>query len=269
VIVALAVSAGLYARGLLALRAHTTPGRGVSAWNAAAFGGGWLALVVALVSPLDSLSEYLFSAHMVQQEMLMLVAAPFLVMGRPLAIWIWSLPLAWRRAVGGALHVPAWRTPWLLLTGPLTAWWVHAVALWLWHVPVLFEAALASEAVHTLQHLTFLFAALLFWWSVLRASHRNDKGIALVSLFTTMVHTGALGALLTLASSSWYTSYALTAPSFGLTALEDQQLGGLVMWVPTGAVYIVCGLALGARWLDPKPRSARRTDLRVPSQLRR
>ena len=250
VVALLFLSAGLYTRGLVALWARASFSRGISVWHATAFVSGWLALALALVSPLDSLSEYLFSAHMVQHELLMLVAAPLFVMARPLAIWTWSVPLAWRRSIGGALHVPAWRTPWLLITSPFIAWWVHAVALWVWHVPSLFEAALENEGVHTLQHLTFFFSALLFWWSVLRASSRKGKGIALLSLFTTMVHTGALGALLTLASTSWYLSYASTAPAFGLTAVEDQQLGGLVMWVPTGFVYIVSGLVLAARWIN-------------------
>ncbi len=252
-IVCLALSGAMYVAGIVALWRRAGVGRGVGPWRAASFGLGWIGLVVALDSPLDSLGEYLFSAHMVQHEILMLVAAPLLVVGRPIAAWVWALPMAARRGAGRLLHSPGWRVPWLWITAPVSAWILHALALWVWHVPALFEAALTNQAIHTVQHLTFFLSALLFWWSVLGAVTRNDKGIALVSLFTTMVHTGALGALLTLSSTSWYPSYAATSPQFDLTAIEDQQLGGLVMWVPAGFVYLICGLALAASWLNRNP----------------
>jgi len=256
VIACLAISAALYAFGLARLWRHAGGGRGVRIGQAAAFGCGWLVLVLALVSPLDPLGAHLFSAHMVQHELLMIVAAPLLVLGRPLAVWAWALSLAQRRASGRFFHRPAWRLPWQALTGPLAAWALHAVVLWLWHLPILFDAALADEAVHALQHTSFLASALLFWWSVLGAATRKGQGVALLSLFTTMVHTGALGALLTLAPTPWYAPYQQTAPAFGWSALEDQQLGGLVMWIPAGLVYVVCGLALAADWLHGRPRTA-------------
>lgn len=253
IVVCMTLSAALYVTGVFRLWRHAGIGRGVSTWQAAAYLGGWLALVLALMSPLDSLGDFLFSAHMVQHETLMLIAAPLLVLGRPLAVWAWGLPFEWRRALGHFFHRPARRGPWLLITGPLAAWILHALALWLWHLPALFEAALANEAIHAFQHITFLFTALLFWWSVLASSTRHAKGIALLSLFTTFVHTGALGALLTLARTDWYPSYAATAPLLHLTAVEDQQLGGLVMWIPAGAVYLLSGLALAASWLRRNP----------------
>lgn len=253
IVVCMTLSAALYVTGVFRLWRHAAIGRGISSWQAAAYLGGWLALVLALMTPLDSLGGFLFSAHMVQHETLMLIAAPLLVLGRPLAVWAWGLPFEWRRALGHFFHRPAWRGPWLLITGPFAAWILHALALWLWHLPSLFEAALANEAIHTSQHITFLFTALLFWWSVLAATTRHAKGIALLSLFTTFVHTGALGALLTLSRTDWYPSYAATAPLFHLTAVEDQQLGGLVMWIPAGAVYLLSGLALAASLLRRNP----------------
>jgi putative membrane protein len=226
------------------------------------FAIGSLVLVVALVSPLDALGGKLFAAHMVQHELLMIVAAPLLVLGRPLAIWAWALPFEWRRATGHFFHHPAWRLPWLYVTSPLVAWLLHALALWAWHIPLFFDAALASNAVHALQHGAFLATALLFWWSILGATTRRQRGIALVSLFTTMIHTGALGALMTLSNVPWYSAYLGTAPSYGLDALEDQQLGGLIMWVPAGLIYIVCGLVLATRWLQERsPRERRRESL--------
>jgi len=247
VIACLLVSAALYGVGVARLWRRAGPGRGVHARRALAFAGGWLATAAALVSPLDGLGTQLFSAHMLQHEALMVVAAPLFVLGRPLAAFAWALPPAWRRGIGHFFHRPGWRVPWLLVTAPLAAWLVHALVLWLWHVPAAFEAALASEGVHALQHTSFMLAALLYWWSVI--GHERQRAAAMPSLFTTMIHTGALGALLTLSPIAWYPTYATRTLAFGLDPLEDQQLGGLIMWIPAGAAYLACGLATAARWL--------------------
>ena len=248
VIACLLVSAALYAVGVARLWRRAGAGRGVHRRRALAFAAGWLATVAALVSPLDALGAHLFSAHMLQHEALMVVAAPLFVLGRPLAAFAWALPPPWRRGIGHFFHRPGWRGPWLVVTAPLAAWLVHAAVLWLWHMPAAFEAALASEAVHALQHTSFLLAALLYWWSVI--GHERQRGAAMASLFTTMIHTGALGALLTLSPVAWYSTYATRTLAFGLDPLEDQQLGGLIMWIPAGAAYVVCGLATVARWLQ-------------------
>lgn len=262
VLVCLAVSIAVYSIGLFHLWRRAGRGRGVNDLQLTAFLAGWLTLVVALVSPLDPLGSQLFSAHMVQHELLMIVAAPLLVLGRPLAVWVWALPFQWRRTVGNFFHRPMWRRPWLFITGPFIAWVLHALALWVWHVPVLFDAALANEAVHAFQHATFFLTAVIFWWSILGAATRKERGIALLSLFTTMVHTGALGALLALAKTPWYPSYFPTTSFYGLDALQDQQLGGLIMWVPAGFVYIACGVVLASRWLEPSGHRSGRLALR-------
>jgi cytochrome c oxidase assembly factor CtaG len=261
VIVCLAVSGGAYAFGLRRLWRHADTGRGVTPLRAAAFAGGWLVLAAALVSPLDALGGRLFSAHMVQHELMMVVAAPMLVLAHPLAAWAWAMPPRWRRGTGAFFHHPAWRRPWKRLTAPLSAWTAHAAMLWGWHLPSWFDAALANDAMHALQHASFLFSALLFWWSVLGPARRAARGVAVISVFTTLLYTGALGALLTLSPSLWYVPYASTTAAFGIAPLEDQQLGGLVMWAPAGLAYFVAGLVLAARWIGPVEaavRSARR-----------
>ena len=253
VVLLLILSGALYSLGLVRLWRNAGLGRGIQPRQALAFAAGWLGLVLALASPLDPLGARLFTAHMVQHEVLMIVAAPLLVVGRPLAAWAWALPFGWRRGIGGFFRTRGWRGPWLWVTAPLAAWTLHALVLWLWHIPAWFDLALAHTALHAAQHAAFLFTALLFWWSVLGRTAAKDHGIALLSLFTTMVHTGALGALLTLSPVPWYASYLATAPVLGLDPLEDQQLGGLLMWVPAGLVYLGCGLALAARWLGAPP----------------
>jgi putative membrane protein len=236
-VVLMAASAIGYAIGLVRLWRNAGAGRGVAKLEAASFFAGWLALAAALMSPLDHLAEHFFSAHMVQHELLMVVAAPLMVLGRPLAIWTWALPSKARRTAGHAVHWKPWAALWAMLCDPVGAWAFHALALWGWHIPALFDAAVRSEGIHVAQHATFLVSALFFWWAVLGRHAR--PGHAAASLFTTMLHTTALGALLTVAPAPWYSAYSL----------PDQQLGGLIMWVPAGLVYVVAVLAVMGRML--------------------
>jgi putative membrane protein len=230
-------------------------------WEALCFAGGWLALLVALVSPLHAWGRVLFSAHMSQHEVLMLVAAPLLVLGRPIVVFLWALPLNWSRRIGNLGKLTPINQLWRVITIPLVAWVLHAVALWTWHIPSLFEAVLHNEAVHTAQHLSFLISALLFWWALIHGSQgAMGYGAAVLYLFTTSVHSGVLGALITVAGSVWYPSYAGLTTSWGLTPLEDQQLGGLIMWIPAGLVYVIAGLALFAGWLHEADRRAERRE---------
>lgn len=247
----MAASALLYARGVWRLWAHAGWGRGIAPRTVAAFACGWLVLLVALLSPLDALGSRLFSAHMVQHELLMVVAAPLLVLGRPLAAWTWAFDAQGRQRIGRAVSARWPAAAWSALTDPAMAWSLHAIALWLWHVPVLFDAAIRNEGWHALQHGSFVGSALLFWWTVLGSDPRVARGAGwtVVSLFTTMVHTAVLGALLSLSPTPWYAAYLSGTPPLGIDALEDQQLGGLVMWVPTGLAYLLAALALLGRLL--------------------
>ncbi|MDB5961252.1 MAG: cytochrome oxidase assembly protein [Massilia sp.] len=250
VLVCLGASLLLYAAGMLRLLPRAREGRARLRSQALMFLGGWLALAAALVSPLDQMGSQLFSAHMLQHEMIMIVAAPLLVLGRPFAFWMWGLSASWRRPVGAAARSTPVQLAWTLLTLPMFAWLLHAAVLWLWHAPLLFEAALHSETIHTLQHVSFLGSALLFWWAVLGdGSATPRRGMTMLYIFTTMAHTGALGALLTWSDLVWYPSYIGAGEAYGLDALEDQQLGGLIMWVPGGLAYLFAALALAARWL--------------------
>lgn len=247
----LAASAALYAIGVGRLWHRAGIGHGIGVAQAGAYACGWFVLAVALASPLDPLGEHLFSVHMLQHELLMLVAAPLLVVARPLAAWAWALPARARPMVGGALRARSWRSAWASIRSPMGAWALHAAALWAWHAPALFSLALRDPLVHALQHASFLGTALLFWWAVLgsNANVPARRGAALLSLFTTMVHSTVLGALITLSPAPWYPAYVPTSAALGLDALLDQQRGGLLMWVPGGLVYLGVGLWLASRWL--------------------
>lgn len=243
VLVPLLLAACLYWRG-------NKPGRGICPWEARCYWAGWTLLAIALVSPVHTVGEVLFSAHMAQHELIMLAAAPLLVLGRPLVPYVWALPLEWRRAVAAPLAEPTAASLWRWATQPFHAWWIHGVALWAWHIPLLYQATISSDLVHILQHLSFLLSALLFWWSLLRNPRaRGQHGVAAMYVFGTALHSSILGALLTFAPSLWYPVYGRTAEAWGLTALEDQQLGGLIMWIPAGIVYTAAGLAFVAAWL--------------------
>jgi putative membrane protein len=245
----LGVAALLYCRGLVRLWPHVRARREV-AWRAGAFSMGWLSLALALLSPLDTYAAGSFALHMIQHESLMLIAAPLLVLGRALPIFLWALPGGARRVAATASRAHAIRTIWSRLTSPLSAWSLHAAALWLWHVPALFNAALANPVVHDWQHVSFLLTALVFWHALLRHGSHPTRGMAVVYLFTTTVHTGVLGALLTFARAPLYSGLDRGLSYYwGLTALEEQQLGGLIMWVPGALVYVGIALALAARWI--------------------
>lgn len=270
VIATLALSAWLYWRGTRRVWRESAKGRGVRRGEAWAFACGWFALFVALVSPLHPWGEVLFAAHMTQHEILMLVAAPLLVLGRPLLPFLWALPRSWRGRVGGVGKLRWVQRSWRTLTNPLVAWAIHTAALWVWHAPVLFQATLKSDLVHTLQHVSFLGSALLFWWALVHGRRGLlGYGVAVLYMFTTSIQSGALGALLTFASTVWYPAYANSTASWGLTPLEDQQLGGLIMWVPAGLVYIVAGLALMVGWMRESERSVVKREAQEEAQRQR
>jgi cytochrome c oxidase assembly factor CtaG len=198
---------------------------------------------------------------MLEHQLLIVVAAPLLAAGRPGVPYLLALPWSWRRRVARWIANDRWRRIWRALVHPGVAWALHGAALWLWHAPALFEAALASEAVHYLQHLTLLTTALLFWASILpRRTGGKARIVGAFSLFTTSMHSTLLGALLTLSPTVWYASYAEAAGPAARSGLEDQQLAGLIMWVPAGLVYLAAALALIGALLrdDGAPRRRRR-----------
>ncbi|MGE3538729.1 MAG: cytochrome c oxidase assembly protein [Candidatus Tectimicrobiota bacterium] len=251
-LVPLLLFAWLYGCGLYRLWSHAGIGHGARPWQVAAFVGGWAALSLALLSPLDQLSTHLFAAHMLQHTILMLLAAPLLVLSQPLLPCLWGFPLTWRRRLGRCWRQwSAARTVWHLLTEPGVAWTLQAVFLWGWHMPALYQAALRSTAVHALQHLSFVVGALLFWWALCSGKHgHTGYGIGVLALFTTGLHSSLLGALLTLAPRPWYAAYTTTTLTWGLGPLQDQQLAGLIMWIPSGLFYTIAGLTFLGVWLQ-------------------
>ena len=244
---ALAVSAALYLAGLWRMKGS------LPRFEIAAFAAGWLTLALALLSPIATLSEWLFSVHMTQHELLMLVAAPLIAIGRPIVPMMFALPARMRaaarnRAASGALR---------LASSPFFVVALHLLVLTIWHIPALYDAAVLDDRIHLLQHVGFAGTATLFWWGLIRGRYgRLGYGAAVIYLFATALHSGALGALLSFSGSPWYPLYVQRAGTSD--PLVDQQLAGLIMWVPAGIVMMLFALAMFAAWLGEAERRRQR-----------
>jgi putative membrane protein len=212
------------------------------------FLGGWAVLALSLISPLHQGGEQSFTLHMIEHELIMLVATLMLAASQAGGILAWGLPGPLRRALGGSWKAPL-ASVWRRLTEPVTATVLQAVVMWLWHAPALFDRALDSDAWHAAQHLSFVAASLFFWVAMLD-SRRGGYLLSAACLFLTTLVEGALGALMALSASPWYSAYAAMGLSeIGLDPTTDQQLAGLIMWIPGGLVHGAAALILVYRWL--------------------
>ncbi|MDP9019643.1 MAG: cytochrome c oxidase assembly protein [Actinomycetota bacterium] len=245
--------AGGYVLGLRRLWATAGQGRLVRPGQALAEMVGLGVVAVAVLSPLHAAGGARLSAHMVQHVLLVGVAAPLLALGAPLPTLLWALPARWRRRL-----LPWWRRAASSCAGAGWARWtagalvLQVAAMWAWHAPVLYQAALASEALHALEHASFLLTAVVFWWAVAAARHRPVGGAAVVAVFVGALPATALGALMTLAGRPWYPIYAADPGA----ALEDQQIAGVVMWGFGGVAAVVATVVLFAAWLAALERSS-------------
>ena len=248
VTVPLLLAALVYAVGFWRLHGRAGRGRRALIRGAWLYAAGWLILSGALVSPLHEAGERSFTMHMIEHELLMLPAALLLVAARPGPALLWGLPRRLRRLAGSAARLSLWRR----LSEPITATAIQALAIWLWHMPGPFDLALRHEGWHIAQHLCFVLSALLFWWAML---HRTSETLAAICLFATSMIGGALGALMALSTSPWYGAYAAMGMTpFGLTPEEDQQLAGLIMWIPGGLFHLAAALWFLAAWLSGRGR---------------
>ena len=202
----------------------------VAAWRQGCFYAGWTIGALAVVSPLCPLSVSLFSARVAQHMLLASIVAPLVALGRPGAL----LAAGIARLTGR----PAGTTGARLKSQPLTAAAVFAIALWVWHAPGPYTATFESDAVYWLMHLT-LFGAALWLWSALLDTPGERLGSFVAASALTTVQMGLLGAIITFAARPLYPPHEFTTFAWGLTPLEDQQLGGVVMWVPAGIILVV------------------------------
>ena len=213
------------------------------------FVAGWVTLALALLSPLDTLGDdYLFSAHMIQHMLIAVVVPPMLLLGLP--EWMVN-PLLRNQAV---------RTVARWLGNPIVAFGLFQADVWIWHAPALYDLTLENSAVHIIEHLTFVIFGLLYWMPILSPTPlvpRISRGFAILYLFIGCQPMVALGALLTFASTPLYTPYVAAPRVWGLSPLGDQQLGGLIMWLPTNIPYLIALSAAFFLWVSERDREER------------
>jgi cytochrome c oxidase assembly factor CtaG len=214
------------------------------------FLSGWAVLTLALISPLHEAGERSFTMHMIEHELIMLVATLLLAASGAGGVLAWGLPRPLRLALAANWTSPL-QAVWKRLTEPVTATIVQGIAMWAWHAPLLFDRALESSGWHIAQHACFFVSALLFWWAMLHPRRGSaGYGVSAACLFVTSLIGGALGALMSLSESPWYADYAAMGLSgIGLDPVADQQLAGLLMWIPGGLVHGLAALALFYQWL--------------------
>ena len=209
------------------------------------FLSGWAVLALALTSPLHQAGESSFTMHMIEHELIMLIATLLLAASYAGGVLAWGLP----QPVARAFAFGPLKTVWRRLTEPVTATILQAIAMWAWHAPALFDRALESRGWHVAQHMSFIVTSLLFWWAMLHVQ-RGRYGLSAACLFITSLVGGALGALMAFSSSPWYAGYAaMGMTGIGLDPVTDQQLAGLLMWIPGGMVQAAAALILLYRWL--------------------
>ena len=248
-VLGIALFAGAYFYALGPLRRKYGWSDAVDRRKVAYFVAGTILLFLALCSPLDTLGdEYLFSAHMVQHMLISLVCPPLWLLGTP----EWMLAPLFRRK--NVTRVMRW------LTNPIVAFGVFNADIWLWHAPALYDATLVNDNIHILEHLSFIVFGVLFWWPVLspvRQIPRISRGFGVLYMFMACQPMVALGALLTFAAHPLYQPYVVAPRIWGSTPLGDQQLGGLIMWLPSNVPYVIALSAMFIQWVSEHDRAER------------
>jgi cytochrome c oxidase assembly factor CtaG len=245
IVLPLLLALALYLVGWVRLRRRAERSHAALDHGARLYLSGWLVLAVALVSPLHEAGERSFAMHMLEHELIMLPAALLLVAARPGPVLLWGLPAGPRQQVARLARFPFWRA----LAAPMVATVLQGVVLIVWHMPALFDRALGSEGWHVAQHLSFVLSALLFWWAMLpRSAGKGQELASALWLFLTAMIGGGLGALMALDASPWYEAYVrMGMTPFGLTPAQDQQLAGVIMWIPGGLFHLAAAMIFLAR----------------------
>ena len=240
ILIGTALITGLYLYAVGPYRKRQFPNEPIKTGQTLAFLSGMLIMFLALVSPLDELGDsYLFSAHMVQHLCLTILGPPLLLLGTP--EWMVKKALS-NRSIFQVAKVP---------TYPVVAFVLFNVDFWLWHAPPLYNATLENQSIHILEHFTFILFSLCYWWPIFSPSKDLPPlsiGGQVLYLFLSGMPSVLLGAGLTF-SPPLYAPYIAAPRIWGISAATDQQLGGLIMWVPVSIFYIIIMSVLFIRWM--------------------
>ncbi len=245
--------------------AATHPANPHPAYRSWLFAGGLLAIGLALLSPIEAYEGQLFSVHMVQHMLLELVAAPLLLAGAPITLALRAASPAWRRRLLVILQSRVVHA----ISFPVVAWLLFAAVNWGWHFSVLYDQALENQLLHYFQHATFLGAALLFWWPVIGADPspwRLPHPVRLLYVFLAMPQNSFLGVALMSAGTVLYPHYVTNVRDWGPTPLEDQQLGGIIMWVGGDVAFLAAMAVVVVMWMRHEDRRTVRLDARLAAE---
>ena len=275
VIIILLVLGGLYSVGWWRLRKRTRRARGrrrgasrhelAARWRLVSYVAGLLFVALALLSPIDALGQQLFFMHMIQHLLLIMIAPPLLLIANPMPFILWGLPAKWRLKSGHGIAYLLQREGSIrrgirVATGAGVVWLVWTIALIGWHDPAMYNAALRSEFIHDLEHLTFFAASMIFWWIVTGAGPHIHKQFGhigrIVFVLAAVPPNMALGLVLAFAGTVIYSYYEAVPRLWGIDPVTDQRIGGVIMWIPGSMMFIIAALVLIAQMLqeeDAKP----------------
>lgn len=252
ILAVLFLAGSLYTRGWWRIRSRQTKQqRLATGWRLAAYLGGLAILVVALMSPIDVMGGQLFFMHMIQHLLVVMITPPLLLIANPLPFFLWGLPPGLRRSVGRLLNRESrFRRALHALTAPGMVWMAFVAVFLGWHDPNAYNAALRSDVVHDLEHLTFFATAMLFWWHVVGAGPRLrslSRGLRLAYVLATVPVNMAAGVTIAFASQPIYTYYTAVPRPWEMTVMQDQMVGGVIMWIPGSMMFLLAALILISR----------------------
>ncbi|MCA9949261.1 MAG: cytochrome c oxidase assembly protein [Anaerolineales bacterium] len=259
------VMGGLYVTGWIRLRKRTYVSRRrnrphlVVWWRLIAYLSGLILVGVALMSPIDVLSQQLFFMHMIQHLLLIMIAPPLLMIANPMPFLLWGLPTRWRHKAGRVLSYllhreSSTRNLVVKLTAPGIIFMFWIISVIGWHDPTLYNAALRYEIIHDIEHLFFFAAGMLFWWHVTGAGPRLHKQFGIVArivfVLAAVPPNMFLGIVLAFASVPIYSYYEGVPRLWVNDVVIDQTIGGVIMWIPGSMMYIIAVLILLTKLFD-------------------
>ncbi len=267
------ILAGLcYARGLSRWRNRS---RDHSRWRIASYYTGLAVLLLSIESPLDRLGEHHFSMHMVQHNIVMMLIPPLLLLGAPTVPMLRGMP-RWlrRRVVTPVLRSPVARAVWRGLTFPVVAVVTFTLLQWLWHlVPGWYDAALNNDLLHLFQHFTFFAVSMIFWWNIIDPKplrSRIPMGFRIVYFYAAMIPKHILAALITFAPEPLYETYTRAVLFLPFNPKQDQEIAGLLMWVPFGEmINLVTAAVIFRIWWVHSERQTREEEARRMAERER
>ncbi len=265
IIILLALLGGSFTLGWIRLRqlskTRSQPVSLAAPWRLISYWAGLLLLFLALVSPIEVLSGQLFLMHMIQHLLIAMFAPPLLLIADPMPIIMWGLPVGLRKQIGATLfakNAPA--RPFLqAITKPIVAWGLFFMFLWGWHDGNMYNLTLRSAWVHDLEHVTFFYTAMLLWWHITGAGpvlHKRFSYPGRIAFTLGCIPANMIaGVAIALAETVIYTYYE-TVPfrTWGISVLEDQRIGGAIMWVPGSMMYAIAVIVLVALWMRAQER---------------